>query len=118
MTIKTAIRKAVNVTTDALEKTSSPTSRAGITVNRVAKMARAGVQASVIAEQLTENSRNGNRYSRTHVEAFVMLQQDATTKVGVTASQAAALIKDQTDSSQTGMSEVASGGPLVPNEGK
>ncbi|CUI27480.1 hypothetical protein ACOTJG_28265 [Achromobacter xylosoxidans] len=118
MTIKTTFRKVVNVTTDALEKTSSPTSRAGITVNRVAKMAHAGVQASVIAKQLTENSRNGNRYSRTHVEAFVMLQQDATTKVGVTASQATALIQDQTDNSQTGVSEVTPGGPLAPSEGK
>lgn len=107
MGIRKAIRNAVDTTTDVLEKTSNSTTRAGITVDRVAKMAKAGVQHGVIAQQLTANSRNGNRYTRIHVEGLVMLQDDAATKVGVTAKQATALTRDQKAGEPGAVSEEA-----------
>jgi hypothetical protein len=85
-----------NLITDTLEKVASAASRAGSTTERVGKMAEAGVPASVIAMQLTENSRNGNTYSTAEIPTLVKVYQDSKSAVGVTAAQAQALINDQT----------------------
>ena len=43
-----------------------------------------------------DNYVDKHRYTETHVDAFIMLYTDAQTKVGITKSQATALIEDQT----------------------
>lgn len=92
----THIKKISDTTIDLLDKVSTSTSRAGTTIERAGKMYAKGVPKKVIAVQLTENSKSGNEYTETHVDAFIMLYTDAQTKVGITKSQATALIEDQT----------------------
>ena len=84
----------IDTTRDTIEKVSSPSSRAGSTVERVEKMNVAGVSKSVIALQMTENSPNKKIYSETDIEAYIGLYEDAKTKVVMTAKQSRALIKD------------------------
>ena len=91
----TVIDGAVNL----LEKVSSPASRAGNTVERVGKMLDEGVSPSVIALQMTENSPNGNQYSKSDVLAYGKVYEDAKTKGVVTAAQSRALIQDQQEQS-------------------
>lgn len=92
----TNINKISDTTIDLLDKVSTSTSRAGSTIERAGKMYAKGVPKKVIAVQLTENSKIGNEYTETHVDAYIMLYTDAQTKVGITKSQATALIEDQT----------------------
>lgn len=80
---------------DALiEKTSTTTSRIGHTVERAVRMHDAGVSHRTIAAQLSDNSANHLEYTAAEIPTLVKLGLDCRTKVGITASQAQALIKD------------------------
>jgi hypothetical protein len=46
---------------DTIDKVSGPTSRAGVTLERIAKLAKAGVSARTIGTQLGDNSRTCER---------------------------------------------------------
>lgn len=91
----THIKKISDTTIDLLDKVSTSTSRAGITIERVGKMYDKDVDKDVIALQLSKNSKNGNVYTEVHVDALVMIYEDTKTKVGITKTQATALIEDQ-----------------------
>jgi hypothetical protein len=95
MTISRELKFVKNSVVDAIDKASGPTSRAGVTVERIAKMAKAGVSSRTIATQLADNSHTGQIYTAGHIDSFKMLFTDVQTKVGVTAAQAQAMINDQ-----------------------
>lgn len=97
--VQDIVNNTVDTTADLLDKVSSPTSRAGSTVERAAKMTQNGVDKDVTALQMTKNSPNGQTYSSADVEAYNKLYEDAKTKVVITSKQATALIKDQKNSS-------------------
>ncbi|HCI5733939.1 MULTISPECIES: hypothetical protein [Pseudomonadota] len=80
---------------DLIEKVASPASRAGSTVERAGRLLEEGVDAEVIALQMTKNSPNGTRYTEAKVLAFGELYEDSKTKAPLTAAQTRALIKDQ-----------------------
>jgi hypothetical protein len=92
MTISRELKFVKNSVVDAIDKASGPTSRAGVTVERIAK---AGVSSRTIATQLADNSHTGQIYTAGHIDSFKMLFTDVQTKVGVTAAQAQAMINDQ-----------------------
>lgn len=94
-TMTTHIQKISDTTIDLLDKVSTSTSRAGITIERAGKMHDKDVDKDVIALQLSKNSKNGNVYTEVHVDALVMIYEDTKTKVGITKTQATALIEDQ-----------------------
>lgn len=101
--VQDAVNNVVDTTVDLLDKVSSPTSRAGTTVERAAKMTREGVDKDVTALQMTKNSPNNQTYTADDVEAYAKLYKDTETKVVITSKQATALIKDQKKSaSNTG----------------
>lgn len=89
------INQVCNVVADVLDKVQTPTTRAGITVSRVAALVHRGVDKEVIALQLSKNSVNGHLYSSIHIDAFEMLMEDAYTKVGITKAQTQGLYQDQ-----------------------
>lgn len=95
MTISKKLKSMKDAAVDNIDKASGPTSRAGVTLERIAKMAKAGVSARAIATQLEDNSRTGQQYTVEHVEGFKMLFKDVQTKVGVTSAQARAMMTDQ-----------------------
>jgi len=95
MTIKKKFQSAQDIVADNLDKVSGPTSRAGATLERIAKMAKAGVGNGAIKAQLEDNSHTGKKYSTEQIEGFKQLYTDAETKVGITAAQARALMADK-----------------------
>lgn len=95
MTIKKKFQSAQDIVADNLEKMSGPTSRAGATLERIAKMAKAGVGNGAIKAQLEDNSHTGKKYSTEQIEGFKQLYTDAETKVGITSAQARALMADK-----------------------
>ncbi|MFW7342562.1 hypothetical protein V0R37_13615 [Pollutimonas sp. H1-120] len=95
MTISKKINSMQDSIVDTLDKVSGPSSRAGVTLERIAKMAKAGVGNRAIAVQLEDNSHTRQQYSPQEIESFKKLFKDVETKVGVTATQARALIEDQ-----------------------
>ncbi|EGQ8136995.1 hypothetical protein CGI03_23405 [Vibrio parahaemolyticus] len=96
--IKDTVDNVVDTGVDLLDKVSSPSSRAGSTIERAAKMTREGVDKDVTALQMTKNSPNKQTYSAADVEAYSKLYKDTETKVVITSKQATALIKDQKES--------------------
>ena len=94
--MKKTMNKVINTATDTIDKVAGPTSRTGSTVERVAKMRRAGISRKVISEQLTANSAKGHKYSKKDVKACEKIYADCETRVVVTSAQATALIDDQT----------------------
>ena len=86
--------KIINSITDSIDKVSSPSSRAGSTVERAGKMLNNGVSENVIALQMTENSHNKQKYTVQDVRAYAKLYKDAKTKVVITKTQAESLIDD------------------------
>lgn len=78
-----------------LEKTHNATERAGHTVERAAKLAKAGVPHSVIALQLTEGSSSGQKYVASEVKTLVKIHNDNTSKPNINTKQYKALLKDQ-----------------------
>lgn len=97
MEIKKKFSNFSDAVVDKLEKTSSASTRAGATVERTGKMVRAGVPDAVIALQLTANSARGYTYEADEISTIKKLAGDSKTRVGVTAKQARALIRDQED---------------------
>lgn len=93
--MKRSIQTATDITTDLLDKIVCQTSRAGSSVERIAKMANANVSANVIALQMTENSNNGNTYTAEDVEMLTNFYGDCKSNVLVTKKIARALINDQ-----------------------
>ncbi|MCW9739050.1 hypothetical protein L2V80_05060 [Proteus mirabilis] len=96
------INDILNTGSDALDKISSPTSRAGYTVERAAKMLAAGVCPEAIAAQMNKNSAQGNTYTPEQVTGFGNLYEDCKTKVPVSREAATALINDATENSPNG----------------
>ncbi|CAK1897716.1 conserved hypothetical protein [Vibrio crassostreae] len=80
---------------DGIEKVSSPSVRAGSTVERAGRMLEEGVSPSVIALQMTENSPNKKTYTSSDVVTLGNVYEDSKTKVVLTAKQTRALINDQ-----------------------
>ena len=87
--------KVVDSTVNVIDKVSSPSSRAGSTVERVGKMLEAKVPPKVIACLMTENSSNKHIYSESDINAIGQLYEDAKTKVVVRSKETRALIKEQ-----------------------
>lgn len=88
-------KKIIDNTTDVIDKVSSPSSRSGSIVERVAKMLTNGVNPNVIALQMTNNSPNEQTYTEKDVNTLAKVYLDSKTKVVITAKQTTALIKDQ-----------------------
>lgn len=101
MTISKKLKSIKDAAIDSIDKASGPTSRAGVTLERIAKMTKAGVSARAIATQLEDNSHTRQQYTVEHVEGFKMLFKDVQTKVGVTAAQARAMMADQQSTKNT-----------------
>ena len=85
-----------------IEKTQSPASRSGHTVERVAKMVRANVDKEVIALQMTKTSHHKQKYTTQDIASYSKLYKDAETNVVITAEQTERLIKDQQSNSPDG----------------
>lgn len=98
MSKKKVVEKVLHAVTDAgsqaLDKVSSPASRSGTTIERVGKMAAAGVSDRAIAAQLSDGSATGHEYTVSEVGGMKSLFADCHTKVPVTKSAAEALIED------------------------
>lgn len=69
--------------------------RVALTIDRAVKMHEAGISIGTIAQQLTDNSRNGSVYTPQMVNGFIALHKDCQGYVGITKNQASALIGDQ-----------------------
>lgn len=93
--MKNLANSVVDTINDGIEKVSSPSSRAGSTVERVGRLLEHGVSPSVIALQLTENSQKNNAYTASDVMALGKVYDDAKTKAVITAKQTRSLIDDQ-----------------------
>jgi len=89
-------QKLTDCTIDQLDKASSAGSRAGTTVERVAKMRKAKVDPEVIALQMTKNSAKGQNYTTDDIKAYAKLYKDTETRVPITKAQTTAIIEDQT----------------------
>lgn len=101
---KKLVSAVADTVNNVMDKTSSPRTRAGSTVERVGKMVDAGVSKQVIALQLTENSRRGKIYTVEKVDAMADLWEESKSAVLVTAKQARVLIEDQLEqNSLTGL---------------
>lgn len=94
------INKLIDGTADLIEKVSTPATRAGSAVERAGRMLEEGVDASVIALQMTKNSPSAKHYTARDVGAFGDLYKDAKTRAPLTAKQTRALIKDQQTQSE------------------
>ncbi|GKX39951.1 hypothetical protein F9U39_11990 [Pectobacterium versatile] len=92
--VKKVINAVVNAGSEALDKVSSPASRAGNTIERVGKMAKSGVSSEAITAQLKHGSATNYNYTVTQVEGMVALYDDCHKKVPVTKAAAGALIDD------------------------
>lgn len=95
--IDQVVDAVVNTGSDLLDKVSSPASRAGSTIERVAKMARSGVVPTAIAAQLSSGSPTGHQYTTAEVDTMVVVYADCETKVPVTKAATEALIEDAKD---------------------
>ena len=82
MTSKT--KQFLNKAVDVFEKCSTPATRAGNTVERVGKMAEAGVSRKTIASQMTERSRNGVAWTEQRVGVICDLYLESMTQVLIT----------------------------------
>ncbi len=92
-----SVSNVVNTVVDTIDKFTTATDRAGHTIHRVGQLVDAGVSPATIASQLTDNSSNGITYTKDDVVTMSKVAIDSKTKVGVTKTQTAALIKDQKD---------------------
>lgn len=89
-----AVSSAGDIGSQALDKVSSPASRAGITIERVGKMVKGKVAPEAIAAQLSAGSSTNHNYTVEQVKGFNALYEDCQTKVPVTRAAAEALIAD------------------------
>ncbi len=81
---------------DMVDKVSSPTSRSGNVLNRIATLSKAGLAPDVTALQMKKSSVNNYNYTPRDIAAFTKLYEDCKTKPPLTAQATRALIKDQT----------------------
>lgn len=82
---------------DFLGKFTTPAHRAGQVIERVGKMAIAGVPDSAILAMINEGSSSGGTYTKEFVRGAQLLYRDCHTCVPVTKKQANAMISDATD---------------------
>ena len=85
-------RRTLNKAVDALEKCSTPATRAGNTVERVGKLDAAGVPRKAIAVMMTE--RCNFQWTEQSVGVICDVYRESKKQVLVTASQYSALIDD------------------------
>lgn len=86
--------KVINNTIDTLDQLSTPTSRSGVTVKRIAKLVQNGVSPAVIALQLQGNSKSKIPYTCEQVHGIAHLFEDCKRRPGITKTQEAALLQD------------------------
>lgn len=91
------MNKIIDKTVDAFEKVQSPASRAGHSIERVAKLSKARVDPEVIALQMTKNSKIGQVYTKDDILTLNKLYNDCETKVAITSAQTSALMDDQNE---------------------
>lgn len=89
------LNTATDLISDNIEKVSSPSSRAGFTVERAGRMIEEGISHAVIALQMTESSPNKQTYTSSDVATLGNVYKDSKTKVLLTARATRALINDQ-----------------------
>ena len=99
--MKKMLDNTIDSINDGIEKVSSPSSRAGWTVQRVGVLLEDGLSPKVIALQMTENSPTKATYTSSEVIGMGKLYEDSKTKVVLTAKQTRALINDQKTHSST-----------------
>ncbi|MBD9585567.1 hypothetical protein IB254_00725 [Pseudomonas sp. PDM03] len=99
-TFQTFTDSVIDTTNDLIEKVSTPGSRAGSTIERAGRMLEEGVDADVIALQMTKNSASSQKYTKSDVLAYGRVYQDCKTKVVLTSAQTRALIQDQQEASE------------------
>lgn len=88
------VKEVVDSAVDALEKCSSPATRAGNSIERVGKLDARGVPRKVIVTLLTE--RTGEEWTEAEVGTISKVYRASQRRVLVTASQATALLEDAT----------------------
>ena len=93
--ITNMIETASDYAADFIEKTATPASRAGHTIERAGRMLEEEVSPAVIALQMTENSPTHQTYTVADVQSYGKAYQDSKIKVVLTAKQTRALINDQ-----------------------
>ncbi|MEG8221173.1 hypothetical protein OSJ57_11135 [Sphingomonas sp. HH69] len=85
---------------DMLDKVSTPTSRAGSTIERVGRLLKSGIHPEDLANMLNRSVKGNRRFTPEMVAGFGLLHEVAKTKAPITAKQTRALLKDQ--QSETG----------------
>ncbi|WP_156826618.1 hypothetical protein [Marinobacterium rhizophilum] len=88
-------KKAKDWTKDQIDKVSTPASRSGNVVNRVARLVDAGVDPDVIALQMRKNSPRGNTYHKRDIYAYYKLYEDTKTRAPLTEKVTRALKNDE-----------------------
>lgn len=87
---------------DTIEKVSTPATRSGAVVERVAKLVEAGIDAEVIALQMTKNSQTNHQYTLLDVATLNAVYQDSKSRTSVLSKkQTTALIRDQEEVSNS-----------------
>ncbi|MGB4497653.1 MAG: hypothetical protein WBI40_03050 [Methylococcaceae bacterium] len=94
MSMSKNINNLTDKATDFIEKVSTPSSRAGSTVERIGKMLISGVDEEVIALQMTKNSPTNTKYDVNDVRTCGKIYEDAKTKAIITAKQTRSLMED------------------------
>ena len=83
-----------------IDKIRTPGSRAGNTVERVGKLAKAGVCHKAIAAQMTHNSKNGITYTEQDIQTLNKVYKDSKSGVLINSAQAKAMKRDADDGEQ------------------
>ena len=92
--ITDVLKPIATVVAEGLEKTHSPTKRAGHTIERAGKLLEAGISPRTVASHLSETSTNGHVYSEQGVKEMGYLWQDSKTRVGISVSAYDAYAED------------------------
>ncbi|MEL7936423.1 hypothetical protein [Pseudomonas delhiensis] len=92
--ITDVLKPITTAVAEGLEKTHSPTTRAGHTIERAGKLLEAGISPRVVATHLTDTSANGHVYSEQGVKEMGYLWQDSKTRVGISVSAYDAFTED------------------------
>ncbi len=85
---------AIDGAMDLLDKCSTPGSRAGHAVERVAKLTRGGVSPAVTAMQMSLTDPAGQTFDVRDVEAYRKLYRSTESGTPLTARQTSALLRD------------------------
>ena len=79
----------------SLIKMITTAGRAGASIERVGRLLEAGVSATTVAQQLTDNNRNGEIVTIEDVNAYNKMYIQAKSAVAITKKQTEALLADQ-----------------------